>query len=86
MVANGNALDELSVTVDRGSGRAQYLLIERYASGDTTLWAYVDGGWLARSIAQADLAGVAQDVFAANPVDAWWNNFELSIARGWKSY
>jgi hypothetical protein len=57
VVANGNASDELSVTVDRGSGRAQYLLVNRYASGDTTLWAYVDGEWLARSIAQADVAG-----------------------------
>jgi hypothetical protein len=50
------------------------------------LGVYIDGEWLAHSIAQVELAGVAQDLFAASPVDAWWDNFELSIRRGWKSY
>ncbi|HEX5348464.1 MAG TPA: kelch repeat-containing protein [Pseudonocardiaceae bacterium] len=86
VIANGIASAELAVTIDRGSGKAQYVLVDRYASGDATLWAYVDGEWLARSIGQGELAGVAQDVFVANQVDAWWDNFELSIARGWKSY
>ncbi|MGH3514286.1 MAG: hypothetical protein ACRDRB_18740, partial [Pseudonocardiaceae bacterium] len=86
VIANGIASDELTVTVDRGSGRAQYLLVDRYTSGDATLWAYVDGEWLARSISQGELAGIAQDVFVANPVDVSWDNFELNIARGWKSY
>jgi hypothetical protein len=86
VVANGIASDEVAVTVDPGSGRAQYLLVDRYSSGGATLWAYIDGEWLARSIGAGDLAGVAQDLFAANQVDAWWDNFELNITRGWKSY
>jgi hypothetical protein len=86
VVANGIVSDEIGVTVDRGTGRAKYLLIDHYANGAGTMWAYVDGEWLARSIAQGELVGVAQDAFAANPVDVWWDNFELSIARGWKSY
>ena len=86
VVANGIASDQVAVTVDPGSGRAQYLVVDRYSSGNATLWAYIDGEWLARSIGSGDLAGVAQDLFAANQVDAWWDNFELNITRGWKSY
>ena len=86
VVANGIASDELAVTLDPGSGRAQYLLIDRYSNGTGTLWAYVDGQWLARSINTDEFSGVSQNLFAASPVDAWWDNFTLSIARGWKSY
>jgi hypothetical protein len=86
VVANGIASAEVAVTVDPGSGRAQYALVDRYSTGNATLWAYIDEEWLARPIGAAELAGVAQDVFAASQVDAWWDNFELSITRGWKSY
>src|SRR5205085_2488188 len=86
VVANGIASDEVAVTVDTGSGRAQYVLVDRYDNDTGTLWAYVDGQWLAHSIGQGELAGVAQDVFASKHLDVWWNDFELSITRGWKSY
>ncbi|SDO16992.1 Kelch motif-containing protein [Nakamurella panacisegetis] len=86
VVANGIASAEISVSVDPGNGRAQYLLVDRYSSGGATLWAYVDGEWLARSIGDDELAGVAQDLFAANPVDVWWDNFEIDITRGWRSF
>ena len=61
-------------------------MVDRYSNGNATLWAYIDGEWLARWIDAGDLAGVAQDLFASSQVDAWWDNFELSITRGWKSY
>lgn len=86
VVANGIASDEVAVTVDRGSGRAQYVLVDRYDNDTGTLWAYVDSQWLARSIDQGELVGVAQDVFASEHLDVWWNDFEVSITRGWKSY
>jgi len=86
VVANGIASDELAITVDPGSGRAQYLIIDRYVGGSATLWAYVGGEWLGRSISQTELAGIGPDLMASNPVDIWWDNFELDIARGWKSY
>ena len=86
VVANGIASDELSVKVDLGSGKAQYLLLDHYADGGGTLWAYVNGSWMARAVEQDEFAGIAQDVFVANQVDSWWDNFELTVARGWKTY
>ncbi|MDT5357016.1 MAG: hypothetical protein QOJ56_5548 [Mycobacterium sp.] len=86
VVANGIVSDAFAVTVDTGTGRAKYLLVDKFSNGGGTLWAYVDGEWLARSIGQNEYTGIAQALFAANPVDAWWDNFELSVTRGWKSY
>ena len=85
-VANGIASDEVTVQIDAGSGRAQYLLLDRFAAGDGTLWAYVDGSWRGHAVGQDEFSGVGQDLFAADQVDTWWDNAELTIARGWKTY
>ena len=86
VVANGIPSDEVAVTVDAGNGRAQYLLVDRYNSGAGTLWAYVNGEWLGKAIGPDEMSAVGQDLFAASPVDVWWENFQIDITRGWKSY
>jgi hypothetical protein len=86
VVANGIASDELTVKVDAGSGKAQYLILDRFNDGSGTLWAYVDGNWWARAVGSAEFSGVGQDLFVATQVDAWWDDNELTIARGWKTY
>lgn len=80
-VANGIASDEVTVQIDAGNGKAQYLLLDHFAAGDGTLWAYVDGSWRGHAIGQDEFSGVGQDLFAADQADTWWDN-----ARGWNTY
>jgi hypothetical protein len=85
VIANGIPSDAVTVTVDAGSGQASYLLLDRYIGGGAVLWAYASGAWHGRDVSDEDLAGIAQDLFAANRVDAYWSGAELTIARGWKN-
>ena len=85
MIANGITSDAETVTVDAGSGQASYLLVDRYIGGGAVLWAYASGAWHGKDVSEEDLAGIAQDLFAANRVDAYWSGAELTIARGWKN-
>jgi hypothetical protein len=85
VIANGIPSDAISVTVDAGSGQASYLLLDRYIGGGAVLWAYASGAWHGKDVSDEDLAGIAQDLFAANRVDAYWSGAELTIARGWKN-
>jgi hypothetical protein len=85
VIANGIPSNPLSVSVDTGSGPASYLLVDRYIGGGAVLWAYASGAWHGTDVSDADLAGIAQDLFAANRVDAYWSGTELTIARGWKN-
>ncbi len=84
-IANGIPSDAVTVTVDAGSGQASYLLLDRYIGGGAVLWAYVDGAWHGKDVPDGDIAGIAQDLFTANRVDAYWSGSELTIARGWKN-
>jgi len=85
VIANGIPSDAITVTVDAGSGQASYLLLDRYIGGGAVLWAYASGAWHGKDVSDEDLAGIAQDLFAANRVDAYWSGAELTIARGWKN-
>jgi hypothetical protein len=85
VIANGIPSDAVTVTVDAGSGQASYVLVDRYIGGAAVLWAYASGAWHGKDVSDEDLAGIAQDLFAANRVDAYWSGAELTIARGWKN-
>jgi hypothetical protein len=85
VVANGIASDPVSVTVDAGYGKASYVLVDKYIGGGAVLWAYAGSNWHGRNVADVDLAGIAQDLFAADRVDAWWRAGELTIVRGFKT-
>jgi hypothetical protein len=86
VVANGIASAPVAVTVGLGSGRAQFLVVDTWPpSQDGALWAYVGGAWRGRVIGQSELVGVAQDLFAAEAVDVWWDSTGLVTARGWSS-
>jgi hypothetical protein len=85
VVANGIASDQVPVNVDAGNGTASYLLVDKYVGGGAVLWAYVAGSWYGQDIADADLGGIARDLFAADRVDAWWNAANLTVVRGWKT-
>jgi hypothetical protein len=85
VVANGIPSDAVTVTVDAGSAQASYLLLDRYIGGGAVLWAYAGGAWHGKDVPDGDIAGIAQDLFTANRVDAYWSGSELTIARGWKN-
>jgi hypothetical protein len=85
VVANGIASSPVTLTVDVGYGRAQYVLIDHYFGGGSRLWAYAGGNWHGKDIPAADLAGISEDLFEANTVDCWWSGSDLTVARGWKN-
>jgi Kelch motif len=85
VIANGIASDPVGISVDAGYGQASYLLVDRYFGGGARLWAYVAGNWHGKDVSAADLAGIAQDLFAANRVDCWWSSGDLTVIRGWKN-
>lgn len=85
VVANGIASDPVSVTVDTGSGTAKYLLLDKFFGGGAVLWAYVDGNWHGRDVADDDLGGIGDELFGADKVDVSWQSADLTLARGWKS-
>ncbi|MEU3076859.1 kelch repeat-containing protein [Streptomyces laurentii] len=85
-VANGIASDEVAVVVDKGMGQATYIVVDHQFGGNSFIWAYVDGKWYGRSTTPEELAGMAQQVFAATSANAWWSNLTLNGARAWKSY
>lgn len=86
VVANGIASPPVAVTVGLGSGRAQYVVVDTWTpSQNGALWAYVAGAWRGREIGQAELVGVAQDLFSADAVDVWWDAVGLVTERAWSS-
>lgn len=84
VIANGIASDPVTVYADTGTGPASYLLVDHYFGGGSRLWAYVEGNWHGKDVSDADVAGIAQDLFAASGVDCWWSGTDLTIVRGRK--
>jgi C1A family cysteine protease len=70
----------------KGSGFAEHLLVDKLVGGQVILWAYADGAWRHHSISDADLAGIAQELFAATRVQVWWDGNEITLIRPWKTY
>jgi Kelch motif len=84
VIANGIASDPVEVHSDAGTGTASYLLVDHYFGGGSRLWAYVSGNWHGKDIPDGDLAGIAEDLYAASRVDCWWSGGDLTVVRGWK--
>jgi hypothetical protein len=70
-----------------GSGQAKHVLLDHYfGSSFRRLWAYAGGAWRHANVTNTEEQGLAQVAFAANRVDAWWdNNNKLTILRCWKN-
>jgi hypothetical protein len=70
-----------------GSGQAKHVLLDHYFNSSfRRLWAYAGGAWRHANITNTEEQGLAQVAFAANRVDAWWdNNNKLRILRCWKT-
>jgi C1A family cysteine protease len=69
----------------KGSGPAKHILIDKYFGGGVRLWAYAGGKWRHKNIPDAELSGIAQELFAANRVDVWWDQDQITLVRAWKS-
>lgn len=69
----------------QGSGYAEHVLVDKHFSGLVRLWAYVDGKWRYRNISDAELAGIAQVLFAATRVRVYWYKNEIRTIQPWKS-
>ncbi len=78
-----------SVVVDvkppKGCGFAKYILVDKYFGGVARLWAYAGDAWRYRNISDADLAGIAQVVFAADRVYVCWDKSQITFIRPWKN-
>jgi len=78
-----------SVDVDvepaKGSGPAKHILIEKHFGGTVRLWACAGGKWRHESISDAELSGIAQELFPANRVYVWWDKNQITLVRAWKT-
>jgi len=70
---------------DNGCGFAKHVLVDKYFGGVVRLWAYVDGQWRYKNISDVDLAGIAQELFAADKVYVCWEKNQLTMVRAWKT-
>jgi C1A family cysteine protease len=68
----------------KGSGQAKYILVDKYFAGAVRLWAYAGGKWRYKNISDVELIGIAQELFAANRVDVWWDKNQITMIRPWK--
>lgn len=75
---------EADVEPAKGNGTAKYILIDKRFGNGVILWAYAGGKWRYKAISDADLAGIAQEAFAANRVDVWWDKNQITLIRPWK--
>lgn len=73
------------VEPQKGSGPAKHILVDKYFAGGVRLWAHAGGKWRYKNISDADLAGIAQELFAANRVDVWWDGNQITMIRPWKT-
>ena len=78
-----------SLTVDvqpqTGCGAADYVLVDKHFGGAVVLWAYAGGAWRHKVVTDAELAGVAQELFAATRADVCWDGDQLTLVRAWKT-
>ncbi len=60
-----------SVSVDvkpeKGCAQAKHLMVQKQFGGGVVLWAYVDSAWRHRIVGDAELVGIAQDLFCCRP-------------------
>jgi C1A family cysteine protease len=73
------------VEPQKGSGPAKHLLVDKYFAGGVRLWAHAGGKWRYKNISDADLAGIVQELFAADRVDVWWDGNQITMIRPWKT-
>lgn len=71
-----------------GCKEAQHVLLDHHFTGTLRrLWVYADGAWRHRDVGVAEEQGVIQVAYAANRVDACWNDSnELTMLRCWKGF
>ena len=86
VVANGISSDPVNVTCGPDGGTAHYMLVDKAFGGGSVLWAYAGSQWRYQYVSDADLSGIAEDVFRANRVDVWWDESDrLTLVRPWKN-
>ena len=73
------------VKPSKGCGFAKHILVDKYFGGAVRLWAYAGGQWRYKNISDADLAGIAQELFAADKVYVCWEKNQITMVRAWKT-
>jgi C1A family cysteine protease len=78
-----------SVSVDvkprKGCALAKHLMVQKQFGGAVVLWAYADGAWRHKIVSDAELVGIAQDLFAADKVVACYDGNQLTMVRALKT-
>jgi len=77
---------DVDVKPKKGCGLAQHLVVDKAFGGGVVLWAYADGQWRHKVISDLELAGIAQELFAANQVQACWDGDQLTVVRAWRTF
>jgi C1A family cysteine protease len=75
----------VDVAPEKGCGLAKYLMVQKQFGGGVVLWAYVMGSWRYRIVGDAELVGIAQDLFAADKVVACFDGKKLTMVRAIRS-
>jgi hypothetical protein len=71
-----------------GSATVDNLLVDHYFTNTAmTLWARAANGWRHAPLDSDDEQGIAKVAFAADRVDAWWNDSNtVTMLRCWKTF
>jgi hypothetical protein len=71
-----------------GCAEAQHVLLDHhFTSSLRRLWVYADGAWRHRNVGVAEEQGLVQVAYAADRVDACWNDGnELTTLRCWRGF
>lgn len=74
------------VQPDKGCADASHILVDKNFGGSIVLWAYVNAAWRHKVVTDVELAGIAQEVFAANRVTVCYDNDLITLIRAWKQF
>jgi C1A family cysteine protease len=69
----------------KACGIAKHIAVQKVFGGGVVLWAYVDAAWRHRIVGDAELIGIAQDLFAADSVVVCYDGNNITMVRAQKT-
>ncbi len=69
----------------KGCGVAKHVVVEKRFGDKIILMAYAGDAWRYKIVTDAELVGLAQDVFAADKVSVCWDGNKLTMIRAFKT-
>ncbi len=76
---------DVDVKPKKGCGLAKHVAVDKHFGGKVVLWAYADGEWRHKVMTDAELIGIAQELFAATSVLVCWDGNQITMVRALKT-